>query len=280
MSFLYRADSRQPPHPDLIGRFRCAVTSPGYFGMRSYGDDYGVDPDPDEVGREASLDAYVESIVSIAGNVWSALTSEGVFWLNLGDTNSGSGGAGGDHAVHGSRGDISRYRQGSTGIAAMQRCLVPQRVALALQGTGWLVRHWITWDKGIPKREASQHVRRPFFSSEVIMMLTKGREYYWDHEAHTALPIEERGDVWHMSPYRGRRKHSAPFPDELPMRCISLTTKPGDWVYDPCSGSGTTIRVADSMGRVGVGVDLYAGLEWKGADREGRSDGDGDRPPG
>ena len=267
---IIQGDSTQPCPDHLRGRFTCSVTSPGYVGLRSYGADYGVEPDPSEVGFAVSMERYVESIVAIGRNVRDALTPQGVFWLNIGDTNSGSGGAGGDHHRGGTRERLHGYRQGETGIAPMQRCLVPSRVALALQQDGWLVRHWITWDKGSPKREDSRHVRRPFFSTEVILMLSVGREYFWDVDHHESLPIDQRGDVWRMAPYRGRRRHSAPFPAELPQRCIALTSRPGDWVYDPCAGSGTTIEAAKNLGRHGLGVDLYGGLEWQGvAQRDG-----------
>ncbi|HRE00419.1 MAG TPA: site-specific DNA-methyltransferase, partial [Ilumatobacteraceae bacterium] len=53
--------------------------------------------------------------------------------------------------------------------------------------------------------------------------------------------------------------HLAPFPDELARRCILPTTLPGDVVFDPFSGSGTIVRVAESLGRIGIGTDIYAG---------------------
>lgn len=48
------------------------------------------------------------------------------------------------------------------------------------------------------------------------------------------------------------------FPREIPRRCIAASTREGDIVLDPFSGSGTTIVVAASMGRRGVGVELSA----------------------
>ena len=39
----------------------------------------------------------------------------------------------------------------------------------------------------------------------------------------------------------------ARFADELPRRCIRLATRPGDLVFDPFAGQGTTLRVAHDL---------------------------------
>lgn len=36
----------------------------------------------------------------------------------------------------------------------------------------------------------------------------------------------------------------AAFPLELPLRCLKLSTEPGDLVLDPFAGSGTTLAAA------------------------------------
>ena len=63
-------------------------------------------------------------------------------------------------------------------------------------------------------------------------------------------------NVWQI-PTQGRPEaHFATFPDELPRRCILAGTKEGDTVLDPFVGSGTTIAVAQQLGRRGIGLDL------------------------
>lgn len=62
-------------------------------------------------------------------------------------------------------------------------------------------------------------------------------------------------NVWRFN-CAPRAGHPAPFPPELPRRCIYLSTWPGDVVLDPFAGSGTTVRVAKDLGRVGLGFDL------------------------
>jgi site-specific DNA-methyltransferase (adenine-specific) len=62
-------------------------------------------------------------------------------------------------------------------------------------------------------------------------------------------------NVWEMGTAQ-RRHHPAPFPEDLPRRCILLSTWPSDLVFDPFMGSGTTLRVAKDLGRRAVGVEL------------------------
>jgi site-specific DNA-methyltransferase (adenine-specific) len=53
--------------------------------------------------------------------------------------------------------------------------------------------------------------------------------------------------------------HPAPFPRQLPYRCIKLFSYVGDVVFDPFLGSGTTLIEAHNNGRFGVGVEIDRG---------------------
>lgn len=61
-------------------------------------------------------------------------------------------------------------------------------------------------------------------------------------------------NVWEMRE-ASRKGHPAPFPAELPKRAILMSTWPGDTVLDPFAGSFTTVKVAEELGRHGIGVD-------------------------
>ena len=55
---------------------------------------------------------------------------------------------------------------------------------------------------------------------------------------------------------RKRTGHPAPFPLELPRRCIRLFSFVGDTVLDPFMGSGTTLVAAVQCGRRGIGMEV------------------------
>lgn len=63
-------------------------------------------------------------------------------------------------------------------------------------------------------------------------------------------------NVLHLATECSNKSHSAAFPEELPEWFIKLFTQSGDVVLDPFMGSGTTIQVANRMGRHSIGVDI------------------------
>jgi len=64
-------------------------------------------------------------------------------------------------------------------------------------------------------------------------------------------------DTWRFPPASAKRVgHPAPFPAELPRRCIELYTFRDDVVLDPFMGAGSTAEAAVRTGRRYVGFDL------------------------
>jgi DNA modification methylase len=50
--------------------------------------------------------------------------------------------------------------------------------------------------------------------------------------------------------------HSAAYPVGLPAFFIAAFSDPGDLIFDPFLGSGTTIVAAEQAGRVGCGTEI------------------------
>jgi len=63
-------------------------------------------------------------------------------------------------------------------------------------------------------------------------------------------------NVLHLATECSNKNHSAAFPEELPEWFIKLFTRTGDTVLDPFMGSGTTLCVANRMGRNSIGIDI------------------------
>lgn len=245
---VVRADALFMPLVDSC--VQVIVTSPPYLGQRVYGDS------EHEVGQEDRVDHYLETMALFAEACRRVLVDDGLLWLNIGDKANGSGGAGGDYNRGGSKEGKPRYGKFHDPDFEVGQWLdIPGKTIMAFQDRGWRLRADIIWDKGTRERQDKNHVNRPLVQHERILLLqpNQGRAKFFPGE----LP-DDGGTVWRFpNASREGKKHLAPFPDELPRRCIAASTEPGDLVVDPFVGSGTTVRVARDMRRESVGFDIY-----------------------
>ena len=79
--------------------------------------------------------------------------------------------------------------------------------------------------------------------------------------------------------FNGERKtrigHPAPFPVELPLRCMKLFSFVGDTVLDPFMGSGSTLVAAARCNRTAIGIEIdphYCGIAQRRIAEEGREE--------
>jgi len=138
-------------------------------------------------GLEPSIELYVEHTVEVLREIRRVLKPDGVVFWNIGDSYAGSGGTGT------SLDNISRNpnntpgfksvrpHPAATGLKPKDLCLIPFRVALAVQADGWWVRSDIIWSKPNPMPESCKD--RPTRSHEYIFLFTKSQDYYWDADA-------------------------------------------------------------------------------------------------
>lgn len=96
---------------------------------------------------------------------------------------------------------------------------------------------------------------------EVIVVLYKERWKRTSGSGKSDITKEEfiewTNGVWNFIGESKRRVgHPAPFPVELPMRCIKLFSFVGDTVLDPFLGSGSTLIACGITGRKGIGVEI------------------------
>ncbi len=139
------------------GSIDCAVTSPPYWQLRSYLPK-GHPLKRFELGNEPTPRQYVENIVRVFELVKVALANHGTCWINIGDTYATGAGAVGDCPGGGKQGERWKSKGEMTplnrmpikGIDSGNLCLIPQRLSIALQDAGWIVRSYIIWHKPAP----------------------------------------------------------------------------------------------------------------------------------
>lgn len=156
-------------------------------------------------------------------------------------------------------------------------------IAAIAKNVGWKYHSTIIWnEQNISRRTAwgswlsasAPYVIAPV---EVIVVLYKEK---WERSAFGRKSDISRDEfitwtngVWNFSgESKNKIGHPAPFPVELPKRCIKLFTFVGDTVLDPFLGSGTTLIACVETERVGIGVEInktYCGLTERRLEKHG-----------
>lgn len=139
-------------------------------------------------------------------------------------------------------------------------------ITVIAKDVGWKYHATIVWnEQNISRRTAwgswlsasAPYVIAPI---EVIVVLYKKRwEKIRKGESDITRDefIEWTNAVWNFQgESRTKIGHPAPFPAELPKRCIKLFSFIEDTVLDPFSGSGTTLMACLELNRIGIGVEI------------------------
>lgn len=132
---------------------------------------------------------WVCHLVAVFREVRRVLRPDGTLWLNVGDAyNSGtqfnphSRGLGpGDRYDEQTGHSWPGHRPITPGLKPKDLCMLPARLALALQADGWWLRSEIIWAKRNPMPESVQD--RPTRAHEQVYLLTKAPRYFYDAEA-------------------------------------------------------------------------------------------------
>jgi site-specific DNA-methyltransferase (cytosine-N4-specific) len=257
------------------------VTSPPYWGLRSYGlehtkevlerwSDAGCSRDRvppydwyeregGQLGQEPFPSWYVTHLVEFFERSRRVLKPTGSIWLNLGDTYFARWSSVREAGRQGISEGRTRRRTPSGGyLHDKQLLLLPARVAIAMQDAGWILRNDLIWSKPNPmprpEQDRLRHAHEHWF--HLVQRNRAGRPSYF-YELDKA---EEGGlDVISVSPVAGTNGHSAAFPPVIVQRRIESTCPRGGLVLDPFCGTGRAVVEAVRLGRRAIGFERQAG---------------------
>lgn len=289
---LICADARALPLRDES--VQCVVTSPPYFGLRDYGGEnqLGRELTPERyIGHIVLAMEECRRVLHPSGVLW---LNVGDSYAAAPPGGQGASSTLRGRKVA----DAQNVQRESVQFNAKPKDLlgIPWAIAFALRAAGWFLRSDCIWSKLNPIPESVRD--RPTKAHEYVFLLSKRARYYYNAAAvkergtgrapgntgphkyalaaevsdvsglhRTTAGIERIREgyetrnlrtVWPMAsqPYHG--EHPATFPELLAQRCILAGSRSGDIVLDPFAGSGTTVRVARSLGRKGIGCDISA----------------------
>lgn len=215
------------------------ITSPPYWNLKDYGS-------KKQIGFGQSYEDCLVDLSHVFQGVHSVTKPSGSLWI-IADT-----------------------------IKDGRLRLFPFDLAAKLQAVGWELQDIIVWNKDKTLPWSHRGKLRNIFEYVLFFSKTKNFNYYLSN----VRDIDDLKEWWVKYPERycpsGKApsrtwsipiprqgswgdnwvRHYCPLPPELVRRMILLTTKPGDVVLDPFSGSGVVLAQAAAMRRRYVGIDV------------------------
>jgi len=165
----------------------CIMTSPPYWALR----DYGMEG---QIGFEPTFEEYLEHMLQITSELKKVLKKTGTFWLNIGDTYSGSNCGSNDYREIDGLGSRpqERYKNQKAGRTSLpDKCLmmIPERLVIDMIDQGWILRNKIIWHK--PNHMPSSVKDRLSNGWEYLYLFVKNKRYFFDldsiREPHKTL---------------------------------------------------------------------------------------------
>lgn len=227
------------------GSVDLVVTSPPYWNLKDYGHE-------EQIGAEP-YDRYLERLSTVWSECYRLGSDKSVMAINIGNR---------------------RHK----------KVFYPIGLDIVNKIAGWELWDIVIWYVPNALPQPNHYMERLFDNKfEFVLIFTKdGNTDYEFHKPRVPQKYRDADPRSHNKNPRGRclgniiripaykppnvkqlGYHAAAFPEELVAFLLECYTSPGSTVLDPFLGSGTTLKVANHMGRKGVGVELnpaYADL--------------------
>jgi ParB/RepB/Spo0J family partition protein len=215
------------------------VSSPSYFVGMEY-----------EVGM--TFKEHLENIEAVIKECARVIVQGGVIALNVADITNFKG----------------NNDQSDSQIKLMahfyQSCMKKHKIYLTDEII-WAKR--IAWsklsDSGKSYKEDTVHTSYSIYSTwePIYIFRAKGERELPSEEIILKSKLTREqwmsyvNGVWKIEPVRNTDGHPCMYPDELVNRLVRMFSYVGDTVLDPFLGSGTTVKVARDLERVGIGYE-------------------------
>ena len=222
----------------------CIVTTPPYWRRRSQGT---------ESISATSMEDFIEELLQTTAQAWRVLKPQGSLWLNTADDT------------------VDGFIQG-----------LPWRLVLAMMDQqGWRLVNTVVWNKTTTSPKGSHdHLRKVH---EFMFHLVKSEDFYYNddelrrtfanivrnsekHSKNSRIKQQYKqadsvqgivpSDVWTIGVQRSGIAHYCVAPDMLYRLPIVATCPPKGIVLDPYCGTGTACKIAYSLDRRSIGIDI------------------------